>query len=77
LPVRQILGAVLLKSNQTAEAELAFRKDLSIYPENGWSLFGLYKSLEAQGKTGEASKVKKQFSKAFSKSDVVLTSSIF
>ena len=32
----------------------AFKKDLTIYPENGWSLFGLAKALEAQNKKKEA-----------------------
>nr|WP_228053483.1 hypothetical protein [Nodosilinea sp. LEGE 07298] len=53
-PVRQRLGAVLLKANRPAEAETVFRADLAIYPDNGWSLFGLTQALQAQGKTAAA-----------------------
>ena len=77
LPVRQILGTVLLKANRPAEAEAAFRKDLSIYPENGWSLFGLAKALEAQNKKKEAAQVRKHFKKAFRESDLAITSATF
>ncbi len=48
VPVRQTLAAVLLQANRPAEAEQAYRQDLTIYPENGWSLQGLARSLEAQ-----------------------------
>lgn len=77
LPVRQVLGTILLKAHQEAEAEIAFRKDLTIYPENGWSLFGLAAALEAQGKYQEAARVRKQFKKAFRESDIIMTSATF
>jgi tetratricopeptide (TPR) repeat protein len=54
VPVRQELGAVLLSAGKPAEAERAFRQDLDRFPDNGWSLYGLAKSLEAQGKSSEA-----------------------
>jgi tetratricopeptide (TPR) repeat protein len=46
-PVRQSLGAVLLKAGRAAEAEAVYREDLKRNPENGWSLYGLTQSLRA------------------------------
>ena len=48
-PPRQVLGALLLEAGRPADAERVYRKDLERFRENGWSLFGLMKSLEAQG----------------------------
>lgn len=71
-PVRQMLGAVLLQADRPAEAEAAYRQDLEIYPENGWSLWGLTQSLQAQGKTEEAIAVQQRFEQAWQYSDIVL-----
>ena len=49
-PVRQTLGAVLLQSWRAAEAEAVYREELRRNPGNGWSLYGLARSLQAQGK---------------------------
>lgn len=49
-PVRQTLGAVLLQSGRAAEAEAVYREELRRSPGNGWSLYGLAHSLQAQGK---------------------------
>ncbi|MGB3492463.1 MAG: hypothetical protein WBA57_07035 [Elainellaceae cyanobacterium] len=59
-PVRQRLGAVLLAANRPAEAETVFRADLAIYPDNGWSLYGLAQSLKNQHMP-EAATVQSQF----------------
>jgi tetratricopeptide (TPR) repeat protein len=68
-PVRESLGAALFESGRPAEAEKVFREDLVTNPGNGRSLFGLYSSLEAQGKTDEAKQVQRQFKKAWRKAD--------
>lgn len=73
-PTRQVLGAVLLESGKPALAEQQFREDLNLYRNNGWSLFGLYQSLEAQGKKKEAKEVKVKFDLAFAKADITLKS---
>ncbi len=73
-PVRQTLGAVLLEAGETSKAEAVFREDMSRYPENGWALYGLKQSLEAQGKTDEALAISKRFEKAWVLSEVKLTS---
>ncbi len=76
-PVRHSLGAALLAADRAAEAEEVYREDLKQYPQNGWSLFGLMKSLQAQGKTAEAAEVEQQFEEAWSHADVTLASSQF
>jgi len=73
-PVRQVLGAVLLEAGRAAEAEAVFREDLSRHPENGWSLFGLARSLEAQGKA-EAAEAQARFEAAWAGADVALAAS--
>jgi tetratricopeptide (TPR) repeat protein len=75
LPVRHSLGAVLLEAGRAAEAEKVYREDLTRHRNNGWSLFGLAKSLEAQGKTDEAAKTMEQFNRVWSKADTKLTAS--
>lgn len=76
-PVRQSLGAALLKAGRNAEAEAVYREDLKRFPENGWSLYGLAAALNAQGRTAEAAAVEKRFAKAWADADVKLTSSRF
>jgi tetratricopeptide (TPR) repeat protein len=71
-PVRESLGAALLQNNQAAEAERVFRKDLEQNPGNGRSLFGLWRSLEAQKKTADAAAIKQQFDSAWKSADVKL-----
>lgn len=75
-PVRQTLGAALLELGRLPEAEAVYREDLRQYPENGWSLFGLWQSLEAQG-ASEASQVQTRFEAAWTHADVMLTASQF
>jgi hypothetical protein len=60
-PVRESLGAVLLKIGDDAGAEDVFRADLNRNPRNPRSLFGLEQALKAQDKAYDAGFVKKQF----------------
>jgi tetratricopeptide (TPR) repeat protein len=76
-PVRQSLGAVLLKANRAAAAEAVYREDLRRNPENGWSLHGLAESLRAQGKPAEAAAVEQRRRKAWARADVRLVASRF
>jgi len=75
-PTRQSLGRVLIEAGKFEEAEAVFKKDLEDYPRNGWSMFGLYKVLEIQGKTEEAKKYKDKFDVIWQLSDIQLESSI-
>lgn len=68
-PVRETLGNVFMKAGKFPEAEQAFREDLAVYPENGWSLGGLYRALKAQERNKEAEEVRVRFEKAFSEAD--------
>ena len=76
-PVRHVLGAILLEAGQAQKAEKAYREDLAWNRNNGWSLFGLYQSLKAQGKTTEAKATLVKFRKVWADADVVLKSSRF
>ena len=75
-PTRQSLGAALLKAGKAVEAEAVYRADLKQYRHNGWSMFGLMQSLEAQGKTAEAAKVEVHFDAAWQFADTELEASI-
>jgi tetratricopeptide (TPR) repeat protein len=74
-PNRQSLGKALLAAGKAAEAEAVYRRDLEIYPHNGWTLFGLVQSLQAQGKNEEATAQQEMFNHAWSQADIELTSS--
>ena len=65
IPTRQLQGAALLDLGRARDAEAAFRDDMKKFPDNGWSLTGLQKSLERQGKTKEAAEVKTRLAKAW------------
>jgi tetratricopeptide (TPR) repeat protein len=60
-PVRETLGAVLLKIGDNAGAEEVFRADLARHPRNPRSLFGLEEALKAQDRAYDAGFVRKQF----------------
>ena len=75
-PVRQSLGAILLAAGEFKKAQDVYQADLQVFPENGWSLYGLHQSLVAQGLSTEASKVNKRFLKAWQHADVELDSSV-
>ncbi|HKW33089.1 MAG TPA: hypothetical protein VJN92_08790 [Candidatus Acidoferrum sp.] len=60
-PVRESLGAALLKIGDYAGAEEVFRADLERNPRNPRSLFGLEQALKGQEKTYDAGFVHKQF----------------
>jgi tetratricopeptide (TPR) repeat protein len=76
-PVRQALGAVLLQAGRAREAEQVYREDLARNPGNGWSLFGLTRSLQAQGNAAEAKRAEDAFAKAWARADVKLSASRF
>jgi hypothetical protein len=69
IPARQLQGAALLELGRAREAETAFRDDMKKFPDNGWALAGLQKSLEAQKRTKEAAAVKARLSEAWRLAD--------
>lgn len=74
-PTRHTLGRAMLSSGDAAGAEAVYRKDLTMYPRNGWAMYGLIQALEAQGK--DASEVQERFDRTWAQSDVTLSASTF
>lgn len=74
-PVRHILGAVLLEAGKFDEAEKVYQEDLETFPENGWSLYGLYQSYKKQSKMKQAEATKLRFDKAWKWADIDLEES--
>jgi len=68
-PTRESLGAALLQDGKAAEAEAVFRADLERNQRNPRSLFGLWRSLQAQNKTADADWVHRQFEAAWQGAD--------
>ncbi len=71
-PVRESLGAGLLRAGNAAEAEKVFREGIKRSPRNGRMLFGLVQALKAQSKTEEAGWVTREFESVWARSDVTL-----
>ena len=74
-PTRHSLGKALLAADKAEQAEAVYRRDLEVYPRNGWAMFGLIESLKTQGK--DAFDVMDNFALVWSEADVTLTSSTF
>jgi pimeloyl-ACP methyl ester carboxylesterase len=72
LPVRELLGAVLLVSGDEMEAEKVYRAELAKHPRNGRALFGLSESLKRQGKDSSARTAQREFEKAWEMADTEL-----
>jgi tetratricopeptide (TPR) repeat protein len=76
-PVSHVLGAALLQAHRPAEAEAVYRESLKTYRQDGWALFGLARSLDAQGRKAAAAQARADFARAWSLADVELASSRF
>jgi len=76
-PARHLLGAQLLIAGRPAEAEHVYRDDLQRNPANGWALYGLAAALRAQGRSGEAARVTREFAASWRYADVRLVASSF
>jgi tetratricopeptide (TPR) repeat protein len=76
-PVRHLQGAAQLAAHKAKDAEATYREDLRRHPHNGWALFGLWKSLEAQGKGKDAKEARAEFETAWAKADVKLVATGF
>jgi tetratricopeptide (TPR) repeat protein len=70
-PVRESLGAELVRAGRSAEGEVILREGLRRSPRNGFMLFGLMESLKAQGKDIE--EVRREFEAVWAKADVPLS----
>jgi tetratricopeptide (TPR) repeat protein len=76
-PMRHYLGAALLEAERARDAERVYRRDVELNKNNGWGLFGLWKSLEAQDKTEEALDIYELYEEAWQDADTSLTNSRF
>ncbi|MEE8094461.1 MAG: hypothetical protein V3T47_09525, partial [Gammaproteobacteria bacterium] len=76
-PMRHYLGAALMEADDAVEAERVYRRDMTWNRNDGWALFGLWQSLEEQGKTEEAQAVYADFQDAWKEADVELSRSRF
>ncbi len=74
-PVRHTLGRALLEAGRPEEAERRYREDLLRFPDNGWSLIGLARSLEAQGREAEAREARSAYRAAWTDADGELSGS--
>ena len=76
-PMRHYLGAALLEAGDAEEAERVYRRDTELNRNDGWALFGLWQSLQAQDKAAEADEVFGVYEQAWQHADVELTRSRF
>lgn len=74
-PIRHTLGAVYLSSRRYPDAERVYREDLAKWPDNGWSLYGLSRALELQGKNEQADEVSRQYQRAWARADAPIETS--
>jgi tetratricopeptide (TPR) repeat protein len=65
-PVRQSLGAALLRAGDAAQARKVFEESLERSPNNGWALFGLMQAQKALGDEAAAAETQKRFAAAWS-----------
>ena len=52
-----------------------YREDLAQWRDNGWSLYGLSRALEEQGKTEDALAVKRDYDRVWSNAEEQITTS--
>jgi tetratricopeptide (TPR) repeat protein len=69
-PARENLAAVLLAAGRADEAETVYWEDLRRHADSGWSLSGLLKALQAQGKHEEAALVEARLRKSWRDADI-------
>lgn len=73
---KHYLGNAYLHAGKYAAARQVFLNDLKNNSENGWALYGLYRSLQGEKKKSESQKTLARFKKAFAKADIALTAPI-
>ena len=69
-PTRQSLAKSLMLEKKFSLAEETYKEDLKFYPKNGWSMFGLAESLEAQNKTEAAESIREKAQSIWHMADV-------
>ena len=64
-PVRQSLGAALMRARQPDVAYEVFQSALDRVPNNGWALYGLMQAQKALGETDDLVKTEQRFKEAW------------
>lgn len=72
---RHWLGSALYEANEFEKAAQVYRAELADHPRNGWSLFGLQRSLAAQGIEDES--VNQALAESWARADTWLSDSRF
>jgi hypothetical protein len=72
-PLRESLGAALIRAGRAPEAETVLREGVRKSPKNGRMLFALVESLKKQNKTEAAADVQRELDAAWQKADVKLS----
>ena len=67
---RHTLGRVLLRAGRYRAAEVVFKEDLAVYPENGWALQGLALCHEGLSETDAAREARARLDKAWAHADI-------
>lgn len=75
--VWQLYGDAPHDAGRFADAEAAFRHEVTKHPHNGWSLFGLERALRAQGKDDEAEAVHSDFVDSWADADAYLGAPVY
>jgi len=69
-PLRESLGAALVRAGRAADAEKVFREGLKRSPRNAWMIFGLMESMKAQKKSEGLAELQHELDAAWGKADV-------
>jgi tetratricopeptide (TPR) repeat protein len=77
LPARQYLGKTLLNAGKYKDAIAVYNKDLVIYPNNGWTLNGLFQAYQKVRNSTAAAITKQKLTAAWKIKDLPITSSVF
>lgn len=76
-PARHALGALLLEQGHAQKAEVVFREDLKLHPNNMWALHGLEEALRRQEKAQKAAAIAELFMQVTARADVDVDRSCF
>ena len=76
-PARQYYGNALLKAGKYGKALLVFNEDLTINPNNGWSLTGLAETEARLGKKSASVATLLRAKKAFANADMPIVHAVF
>jgi tetratricopeptide (TPR) repeat protein len=70
LPVRWVLGPLYLQQGEAVKAEKMYREDLDKNKDNGWAIYGLMQSLEAQERQYDMAGMQRWLEEAWQWADV-------